>query len=79
VRFNYLSLSPSGTLTANKMTTSCSFAGKVNHLANDPSDPRNLIKTHMGGASPELIDYVCRAIAIDTMNETVSTSTRTEQ
>jgi Ca2+ transporting ATPase len=54
------------------MTTRALFAGKVNYLANDPSVTLGtFIKSHMGGASPELIDYVCRAIAIDTMNETV--------
>jgi Ca2+ transporting ATPase len=54
------------------MTTRALFAGKTNYLVDDPAVTLGgFLKTHMGGASKELIDYVCRAISIDTMNETV--------
>jgi len=61
-----------GTLTANRMSSRGMYSGLVNYLVDDPSvSLGTYIQTHSGGASPELIDFICRCIAIDTMNETV--------
>lgn len=61
-----------GTLTANKMSARGLFAGTVNYLVDDPAMTLGeYIRSHNGGASPLVIDLLCRTIAIDTMNETV--------
>jgi Ca2+ transporting ATPase len=59
-----------GTLTANKMTVRALFAGKTNYLVDDPAMTLGeYVRKH--GATDELIEILCRAIAINTMNETV--------
>lgn len=61
-----------GTLTANKMTARALYTGQVNYLVDDPAQTLGgYIKTHQGGASDEAIDMINKAIAIDTMDETV--------
>jgi Ca2+ transporting ATPase len=59
-----------GTLTANKMTVRAMFAALKNYICDDPAVTfGDYIITE--GASPHIVDLVCRAVAIDTMNETV--------
>ena len=54
------------------MTARAMYAGKENFLVDDPAVTLgDYVRTHGGGASEALLDLVCRAIAIDTMNETV--------
>jgi len=54
------------------MTARALFAGKMNYVVEDPSITLgDYVRTYMGGLHRSLIDLVCRAIAIDTMNETV--------
>ena len=60
-----------GTLTANKMTARAMYAGKENFLVDNPAVTLGDYVTREETVSPELIDLVCRTIAIDTMNETV--------
>lgn len=60
-----------GTLTANKMTARAFYAGYKNYMAEDPSKTLAWYMKENGGITPELIDIICKTIAIDTMNETV--------
>ncbi|KAL7559568.1 hypothetical protein ACA910_009968 [Epithemia clementina (nom. ined.)] len=59
-----------GTLTANKMTARAFFYGNQDLSV---TDPREHLGTyiHKQGTSQHIIDLLCHAIAIDTMNETV--------
>jgi len=59
-----------GTLTANKMTSRAICTGNINVVAKDPTVKLSEdIVNH--SVSRELIGLICRAISIDTMNETV--------
>lgn len=61
-----------GTLTANKMTARALYSSNKNYLCTDPGVKlADFIKTMDGGASSELVDLLCKLIAIDTMDETV--------
>jgi Ca2+ transporting ATPase len=61
-----------GTLTANKMTARAVFSGTVNYVVADPAHALgDYVRNHQGGLSPKVVDLICCAIAIDTMNESV--------
>lgn len=59
-----------GTLTTNKMTARALYTGAVNYLVENPAEALGDF-VRRGGIAGPLVDLICRAIAIDTMNETV--------
>ena len=60
----------SGTLTANKMTARALYTGQSNYVVDDPAVTLGDY-VRSSGCPQQLVDLICRAIAIDTMNETV--------
>jgi Ca2+ transporting ATPase len=59
-----------GTLTANKMTVRALYAGKSNFLVDDPAMTLGEYVRKFG-ATEELMELLCRAVAINTMNESI--------
>jgi len=59
-----------GTLTANKMTARALYTGQKNYVVDDPAVTLGDY-VRSAGCSEEIVDLMCRAIAINTMNETV--------